>query len=73
MHEEAQMVITQHAMRTRVELMLEFQRGEWASWYVGETVRIYNEAYPDDTFSLYLPQGNEGDPKTTWGTDLGDK
>lgn len=56
MHDEAQKVITQHTMRTRVEVMMEHFRGEHASWDLGETVRIYNEAYPDDAFPLFVPE-----------------
>lgn len=39
-------------MRTRVDMMLEYHRGEWSSWDVLETVRIYNKEYPDDAFPL---------------------
>ncbi|XP_074351465.1 uncharacterized protein LOC141690576 [Apium graveolens] len=27
-------------------------RGEWSSWNIPETVRIYNEAFPDDAFPM---------------------
>lgn len=59
MHEEAQKLITQHAMRARVETMMEYFKGEHLSWDMNETVRIYNEAYPDDAFPLHVPGGDE--------------
>ena len=56
MHDEAQKLITQQTMRTRVEVMMEHFRGEHASWDMGETVRIYNEAYPGDAFPLFVSE-----------------
>lgn len=73
MHEEAQKIITQHAIRTRVEMMLEYQRGEWSSWDVDETIRIYNEAYPNDAFSLFIPQSNKDGAKNAEDDDSGAK
>lgn len=64
MHEEAQKAITQHVMRNRIEMMLEYQRGEWTSWDVNKIVRIYNEAYPNDALPIYIPHGDEDKPKT---------
>lgn len=55
MTEEAQEAITHHAMRTRVEVMQEYFRGEHVSWDLNETMRIYNEAYPGDAFPLFAP------------------
>ncbi|XP_074365030.1 uncharacterized protein LOC141706094 [Apium graveolens] len=49
---EAEKVVYQQIMRTRVDMMLEYHRGEWNSWDVLETVKIYNEAFPDDAFPL---------------------
>lgn len=39
-------------MRIRVEIMLEYKRGEWKSWDIVETIIIYNAKYPDDAFPL---------------------
>ena len=47
---KAQEAITQQAMRTRVEVMQEYYRGEHTGWDLDETIRIYNEAYPEDAF-----------------------
>lgn len=52
MREEAAKVATQQIMRTRVEMMLEYKRGEWKAWDIDETIRIYNEQYPEDAFPL---------------------
>ncbi|XP_074365267.1 uncharacterized protein LOC141706399 [Apium graveolens] len=65
MNEEAQKAITQHAMRARVEMMMEYQRGGWTSWDMNETVRIYNEAYPKDVFPLFIAHGNNVEPVST--------
>lgn len=53
--EDAQKMITQHSMCARVEAMLEYFKGEHATWDMNETIRIYNEAYPTDAFPLYVP------------------
>ncbi|KAK1389593.1 hypothetical protein POM88_017771 [Heracleum sosnowskyi] len=58
MQEEARQMATQQIMRTRVEMMLEYQRGEWKSWDIPEMVKIYNETYPEDAFVL---EGRDGD------------
>ena len=60
MEDEGRKVATQQIMRTRVEMMLEYQRGEWAAWDIEDTVRIYNEAYPNDAFSI--DDGAEDNP-----------
>ena len=52
MHAEAQKSITQQVMKARVETMLDFQRGEASVDDIPDTVRIYNEAYPDDAFPV---------------------
>ncbi|KAL8126219.1 hypothetical protein AgCh_013493 [Apium graveolens] len=52
MYEEAEKVVHQQIMRTRVDMMLEYHRGEWSSLYVLETVKIYSEAFSDDAFPL---------------------
>ena len=62
MHDEAQKLITQHAMRARVETMMEYFKGEHVSWDMNETVRIYNEAYPGDAFPLHVPRNNDVEP-----------
>ena len=54
MHAEAQKSITQQVMKARVETMLDFQRGEASIDDIPDTVRIYNEAYPDDAFLLMI-------------------
>lgn len=48
--EEANKIVTQAIMKTRVEMMLEYHRGEWSTWDVAETNRIYSETCPDDAF-----------------------
>lgn len=65
MREEAAKVTTQQIMRTRVEIMLEYGRGEWKNWDVGETIHIYNEQYPKDAFPLepVVVGGEAGAPK----------
>ena len=67
MHDEAQKLITQHAMRARVETMMEYFKGEHVSWDMNETVRKYNEAYPEDAFPLHVP-GNVEPPAGEVGT-----
>ncbi|KAL1803527.1 hypothetical protein ACET3Z_032174 [Daucus carota] len=52
MQDEVEKVLTQQAMRARVETMLEFQRGELSANDIPDTVRIYNEAYPEDAFNF---------------------
>ena len=48
--------MAQQAMRTRVEVMQEYYRGEHVSWDLNEAIRIYNEAYPTDAFSLHVTE-----------------
>lgn len=48
--------MTQQAMRTRVEVMQEYYRGEHVGWDLNETIRIYNEAYPMDAFPLHVAE-----------------
>lgn len=48
----SQEAITQQVMRTRVEVMQEFFRGEHVSWDLDDAIRIYNEVYPQDAFAL---------------------
>ena len=52
MHAEAPKSITQQVMKARVETMLDFQRGDASVDDIPDTVRIYNEAYPDDAFPV---------------------
>ncbi|KAL8149480.1 hypothetical protein AgCh_006475 [Apium graveolens] len=33
--------------------------GEWRSWDIAETVKIYNESFPDDAFSMDGFGGND--------------
>lgn len=72
MHDEAQKLTTQHAMRARVETMMEYFRGKHVSWDMNETVRIYNEAYPDDAFPLHVSGDNgvESLVEDTWAVDV---
>lgn len=49
-------------MRTRVEMMLEYHRGEWKSWDRADNVRFYNEAYPDNAFPLDGLSGDDDEP-----------
>lgn len=60
MREEATRVATQQIMRTRVEMMLEYGRGEWKAWDVNETIRIYNEQHPEDAFPLETAAAYDG-------------
>lgn len=60
MHDEAQKLVTQQIMKARVETMMEFLRGEWSSSDVADTVKIYNEAYPDDAFPDVVVEGEGG-------------
>ena len=62
MQDEAQKLITRHAMKARVEAVMEYFKGEHTSWDVNEMVGIYNEAYPDDAFPLHVQGGDEVDP-----------
>lgn len=57
--EESYKSITQAIMKTRVEMMLEYYRGELNMWDIAETVRIYNDDYPDDYFPLDGLDGDE--------------
>lgn len=52
MRDEANKIATQQIMRTCVEMMLEYNRGEGKAWDVNETIRIYNELYPQNTFPI---------------------
>lgn len=60
MREEAAKIATQQIMRTRVEMMLEYSRGEWKAWDVNETIHIYNEQYPEDAFPLEIDATDDG-------------
>ena len=59
MHAEAQKSITQQVMKARVETMLDFQRGDASIDDIPDTVRIYNEAYPDDAFPVDELRGDD--------------
>lgn len=61
LQEEAHKAATQQIMRTRAEMMLEYQRGEWNLWDVSETVKIYNETYPDDAFPMDAFDADDND------------
>lgn len=61
MNEEAQKAVNQNAMRTQVEVMLENFLGEHASWDMNETIRMCNEAYPEDAFPLFIPPAQDGE------------
>ncbi|KAL8154671.1 hypothetical protein AgCh_000139 [Apium graveolens] len=52
MRDEAEKVVNQQIMRTRFDTMIEYYRGEWKTWDVLETVKIYNKEFPDDAFHL---------------------
>ncbi|XP_074364904.1 uncharacterized protein LOC141705945 [Apium graveolens] len=52
MRDEATKVVTQQSMRTRVEMIFKYSRGEWKSWDVADTLKIYNYSYPDDAFQV---------------------
>ena len=53
---KSQEAVTQQAMRTRVEVMYEYFRGEHVAWDLNEATRIYNEVYPQDALSLFVPR-----------------
>ena len=72
MRAEAEKGVHQQIMRTRVDMMLEYQRGEWSSWDVAETVRIYNEAFPDDAFPLNDVEVNDAEAKSPRGSAQND-
>lgn len=55
MRDEAHKMATQQIMRTCVVMMPEYHQGEWSTWDVAEIVRIYNDSYPEDTFSFEIP------------------
>lgn len=69
MCDEAHKVATQHVMRTRVEMILEFHHGESKSWDITDTFRFYNEAYPEDAFPLDRPSGNDDKPPSPEDVD----
>ena len=69
---EAHKAATQQIMRTRAEMMLEYQRGEWNLWDVSETVKIYNDQYPDDAFPMDA-FNEENDDDTIKGASQDDK
>lgn len=64
MRDETAKVATQQIMRTRLEMMLEYSRGEWQAWDVNDTIRIYNEAYPDDAFPMFAPNEVENEARS---------
>ena len=39
-----------------MEVMYEYFRGEHVTWDLNEATRIYNEAYPQDALSLFVPR-----------------
>lgn len=71
MHDGAQQAIIQHVMKARVETMFEFQRGELTINDLAETVRIYNNAYPGDSFVIGTLGGDAG--QSPEDNSLGDK
>ncbi|XP_063945074.1 uncharacterized protein LOC135151216 [Daucus carota subsp. sativus] len=71
MHEGAQRTITQQAMRARVETMLEFRRGELSSKDIGEAIRIYNGAYPGDSFATDGLEGGANVGRSSQDIKLG--
>lgn len=72
MRKEAEKAVHQQIMRTRVDLMLEYERGEWSSWDVTETVRIYNKAFPDDAFPLDGLDDHDAEVKSPKGSSHND-
>lgn len=64
MKREAERVVHQQIMRTRVDMMLEYHRGDWHSWDVADTVRIYNEAFPNDAFPLHCLEDRNAETKS---------
>lgn len=57
--DEAHKTVYETIMKTRVEIMLEYHRGERSTWDVAETVRIYNDTYHDDAFPVYGLDGDD--------------
>lgn len=78
--ERANKAIQQGVMKARVEMMLEYQRGEWISWDIEENGRIYNEAYLEDAIIIDVMDEEEpvikspkGSPKDgAKGSPVGD-
>lgn len=60
----ANKAIQQGVMKARVEMMLEYQNDDWASWDIDESIRIYNEAYPEDAFNVGTTNMDEDEPAT---------
>ena len=73
MHDSAQRAITQQVMKARVETMFEFQRGELTTNDLAETVRIYNNAYPGDSFPTGTLRGYEAAGQFPDDNSPGDK
>lgn len=72
MKREGEKVVHQQIMRTRVDMMMEYHRGEWSSLDVAETVKIYNDAFPDDAFPLDEFVDRNADDKSPQGSAQGD-
>ncbi|XP_074368348.1 uncharacterized protein LOC141708563 isoform X2 [Apium graveolens] len=64
MREVTNKAAKQQIMRTRVEMMLEYSCGEWESWDVCDTLKTYNELFPNDAFALDDFNIVEGELKT---------
>lgn len=57
--------IVEHIMRTRAEMMLEYKRGEWLSWDMDETIKEYNEKYPEKALPLNVAGEDESEHKSS--------
>ncbi|XP_074351915.1 uncharacterized protein LOC141691070 [Apium graveolens] len=55
MRDEAAKLVTQQSMHTLVDMMLEYSCGGWKSWNVVDTMKIYNDFYPEDAFQVEIP------------------
>lgn len=53
-------------------MMLEYHRGDWSSWDMSETVRVYNKAYLDNAFPLDGLGGNDACVKSPKGSAQND-
>lgn len=58
----ANKVVQQGVMKARVEMMLEYQLGEWISWDIKDSVHIQNKAYPQD--AIIIDAMDEDEPVT---------
>ncbi|KAL8125780.1 hypothetical protein AgCh_013166 [Apium graveolens] len=66
---EAEKAVHQQIMLTWVDMMLEYQRGEWNSWNVAE---ITTRPFPDDAFPLDDLNAHNVEAKSPKGSAQGE-